>query len=194
MIGSLTGTIQQVGTDTVLLSVGGVGYRVFVLPTLLSRAKVGQELSVSTHLNVREDDLSLYGFATMRELAFFQMLLQAPGVGPKTALSVMAIASVETLIRAIAGGDATLLTKVAGIGKKTAERIVVELKTRLEREHPELSGTSTTAHADVVDALMGLGYTAQQAREAARRLPPDLASAEEGIRAALKALGSQVEK
>lgn len=194
MIGSLAGTVEQVGADTLLLKVHGVGYRVFVLPTLLASTKEDQTFTVYTHLHVRENDLSLFGFSTLRELAFFQLLLQAPGVGPKTALGVMAVADVAMLIRAIAGGDVTLLTKVSGIGRKTAERIVVELKARLEREHPDLKGQGPTVHADVVSALVGLGYSTAQAREAVRRLPPDMANVEEGIRLALKALGSRVER
>jgi Holliday junction DNA helicase RuvA len=192
MIGSLAGRVEHVGMDDLLLSVGGVGYRVFVLPTVLENTAEGHTLTVYTHLHVREDDLSLFGFLTMRELAFFHLLLQAPGVGPKTALGVMAVADVDVLIRAIAGGDVGLLTNVAGIGRKTAERIVVELKSRLEKEHPSLAERGTTAHADVVSALVGLGYSMAQARDAVRLLPPDIQNVEEGIRTALKALGSRV--
>ena len=194
MIGSLTGVIEHVDSDSVLLGVQGVGYRVFTLLSVLGRAKEGTTLTVYTHLHVREDDLSLFGFLTLRELAFFQLLLQAPGVGPKTALGVMAIADLGILIRAIAGGDVTLLTKVSGIGRKTAERIVVELKARLEREHPDLAGQGPTAHADVVSALVGLGYSATEARDAVRVLPADLGSVEEGIRMALRAIGARVDR
>lgn len=189
MIGSLSGTVERVGRDSLLLAVGGVGYRLFLLSSVLADARPAQALTVYTHLHVREDELSLFGFLTMRELTFFQMLLQVPGVGPRTALGVMAIAEIDTLIRAIASGDVGLLTTVSGIGRKTAERIVVELKTRLEKEHPLLAERGATTHTDVISALVGLGYSLPQAREAVRHLPADIQNPEEGIRAALKALG-----
>lgn len=212
MIGSLTGIVEHVGSDSILLHVGigsvsgvgpasrrspeatGVGYRVFVLAPILGSAKTGDTLTIYTHLHVREDDLSLFGFRTMRELAFFQLLLQAPGIGPKTAMSVMAIGDVSVLARAIVASDVSLLTQVSGIGKRIAERIVVELKARLEKDHPTLTGRGTTAHADVVSALVGLGYSMSEARDAVRQLPADLTNAEEGIRAALKAIGAPVKK
>lgn len=189
MIGSLTGTVAEVGRDALTLRVGGVGYRVSALPSVLAGVRAGEELTLFTHLHVREDELSLYGFLAPRERAFFELLLEAPGVGPKSALACVSIAGIETLVRAIASGDPTLLTKVSGIGKKTAERIVMELKTKIEREHPDLAERGRTVHADVVDALMSLGYPAMQAREVVRQLPADLGSVEDGILAALKALG-----
>lgn len=188
MIGSIAGTVREVGADGLLLDVHGMGYRVAVLPTLLAEAKVGQSLTLRTHLQVREDELSLYGFATKEELTLFELLLGVPGVGPKSALSVLALASVGTLVRAVTSGDATLLTKVSGIGRKTAERIIVELKTRLEREHPLLAGRGAVPHAEVVEALVALGYSLAQAREAVRQLPPDVQRVEDGVKAALQLL------
>lgn len=194
MIGALAGTIREVEADGLILDVQGVGYRVAVLPSLLAEAKAGVPLSLMTHLHVREDDLALYGFTTRAELAFFRMLIEVPGVGPKSAMSVLAMAPVEILVRAISGGDASLLTKVSGIGRKTAERIVVELKTRLEREHPALAGQGAVPHADVVETLVALGYTLGQAREAVRSLPKDISDAGEGVKAALQALGQRASR
>lgn len=191
MIGSLTGTVRAVEADGLLLDVQGVGYRVAVLPSLLAEAKVGTPLSLVTHLHVRENDLALYGFVNREELAFFRMLIEVPGVGPKSAMSILAIAPVEVLVRAISSGDASLLTKVSGVGRKTSERIVVELKTRLEREYPALAGQGAAPHADVVETLVALGYTLSQAREAARNLPKDVGNVEEGVRVALQALGQR---
>lgn len=190
MIASLTGTIEHVSIDSVVIQVNGIGYRVYTLASVLGAVRVGEQVNFRTYLHVREDDMSLYGFQNPRELTFFKLLLQAPGIGPKTALNVMAIATVDTLIRAVASGDVTLLTKVSGIGKKTAERIVVELKTKLEKEHPELSGKGPSVHSDVISALSSLGYSPIQAREVVRQLPEELKDAEAGIRAALKILGS----
>jgi len=189
MIASLSGTVEHVSLDSVILQVNGIGYRIYTLSVVLGTLRVGEKTKLNTYMHVRENEISLYGFVESRELAFFKLLLQAPGIGPKTALNVMAIATVDTLIRAITGGDVTLLTKVSGIGKKIAERIVVELKTRLEKEHPELSGKGSSVHADVISALSGLGYSPIQAREVARQLPEDIKDTEAGIRAALKMLG-----
>lgn len=191
MIGSIAGTVREVGAEGVLLEVQGVGYRVAVLSTLLAETTVGETLTLRTHLHVRENELSLYGFATPAELAFFQLLLGVPGVGPKSALGILALASVGTLIRAVTSGDASLLTKASGIGRKTAERIIVELKTRLEREHPILAGQGSVPHADVVEALVALGYSLSQAREAVRQLPPEVQSVEDGVRVALQRLGQR---
>lgn len=191
MIRALTGTVQEVESEGVVLDVHGVGYRVAVLPTLLVELAAGKSLSLFTHLHVRENDLALYGFATKEELSFFRMLLDVPGVGPKSAMSVLAIARVEVLVRGVVAGDASLLTKVSGVGRKTAERIVVELKTRLEREHPSLVGEGATPHAEVVETLLALGYTVRQAREAVRNLPKETRSVEEGVRAALGVLGQR---
>lgn len=191
MIGSLTGTVREVGPDGLLLDVQGVGYHVAVLPTLLVETKAGVTLSLVTHLHVREDELALYGFATGEELVFFRMLLAVPGVGPKSAMSILAIAPVEVLVRAISSGEAGLLTKVSGIGRKTAERIVVELRTRLEREHPTLAAQGATPHAEVVEALVALGYSLSQARAAVRDLPKETANVEAGVKAALHALGQR---
>lgn len=191
MIGSLTGTVTEAGSDALLLDLGGVGYRVAVLSSLRAEARVGATVTLRTYLHVRESELALYGFLTKEELIFFRLLLNVPGVGPKSAMNILEIAPVDILVRAIAGGDATLLTKVSGIGRKTAERIVVELKTRLEREHPELARQGVTPHADVVEALVSLGYTRSQARDAARELPADVRTLEEGVKIVLQALGQR---
>lgn len=192
MIGALTGTVREVDGDGVLLDVGGVGYRLAVLPTLLAETKVGKTTTLVTYLHVRENDLALYGFAEKAELTLFHLLLAVPGVGPKSAMAILSIAPVEVLVRAISSGEAALLTKVSGVGRKTAERIVVELKTRLEREHPSLLGQGGTPHADVIEALVALGYSLNQAREAVRNLPKDTQSVEGGVKAALQALGQRV--
>ncbi len=191
MIGILKGVVEEVDPDSITVMAGSVGYRVFCLASMLSIARRGATVTIYAHTHVREDDLALYGFQTKRELSFFKLLLLAPGIGPKSAMGVMAIANVDTLIRAIASGDVGFLTKVSGIGKKTAERLVVELSARIKRDHPELMGAAPTAHGDVISALIALGYTPQQAREAAGDLPESIADPEEGIRTALRALGKE---
>lgn len=191
MIGALTGLVREVDEEGVLLDVGGVGYRLAVLPLFRAEAKVGATATLVTYLHVRENDLALYGFTEKAELTLFRMLLDVPGVGPKSALAILSIAPVEVLVRAISSGETAILTKVSGVGRKTAERIVVELKTRLEREHPRLAEQGAAPHADVVEALVALGYSLHQAREAVRHLPKETTTVEEGIRVALQALGQR---
>lgn len=191
MIALLSGTVVSVHPSAVILAAGGIGYHVYTTPSIIADVREGKEMTFHTYLHVREDELSLYGFATERERDFFTLLLSAPGVGPKSALGVLTIASVDTIIRAITSGDPTLLTKVSGIGKKTAERVVVELRERLEKTHPELAGQGNTVHADVVSALTGLGCSPSQAREIVRHLPENMENAEEGIKLALKMLGEK---
>lgn len=191
MISSLTGTVAEVGADFLVLDVGGIGYHLAVLPSAPGVIKVGENLTILTHLHVREDELSLYGFLTEEERRFFRFLLTVPGIGPRTAMNVLAVAPPDVLVRAVTADDATLLTKVSGIGRKTAERVVTELKARLEREYPTSVGQGATLHGDVVEALISLGYTRAQAREAARGLPAELKNLEEGIRAALQLLGAR---
>ena len=191
MISSLTGTVAEVGTDFLVLDVGGVGYHLAVLPSVPGIVKAGESLTLLTHLHVREDELSLYGFTTEEERRFFRFLLAVPGIGPRTAMSVLAVAPPDVLVRAVTADDATLLIKVSGIGRKTAERVVTELKARLEREYPGGVGPGAALHGDVVEALISLGYTRTQAREAVRKLPAELAGLEEGVRAALQLLGTR---
>ncbi|TSC71967.1 MAG: holliday junction DNA helicase RuvA [Parcubacteria group bacterium Gr01-1014_38] len=191
MIDSLTGTVAEVGTDFLVLDVGGVGYHLTVLPSVPGTVKTGERLMLLTHLHVREDELSLYGFATDEERRFFRLLLTVPGIGPRTAMSILAVAPPDILVRAVTADDATLLTKVSGIGRKTAERVVTELKARLERDYPTVVGRGATPHGDVIEALVVLGYTRAQAREAARKLPTELTDLENGVRAALQLLGTR---
>lgn len=191
MISSLTGTVAEIGTDFLVLDVSGIGYHLAVLPSVPGVVKAGENLTILTYLHVREDELSLYGFVTQEERRFFRFLLTVPGIGPRTAMNVLAVAPPDILVRAVTADDATLLTKVSGIGRKTAERVVTELKARLERDYAGVVGQGATLHGDVVEALVALGYTRVQAREAIRQLPAELKSLEEGVRSALQLLGAR---
>jgi holliday junction DNA helicase RuvA len=189
MIGKLRGRFEGKATDgAALIEVGGVSYVVhatlFCLETLASHKG---EVEVYTHMAVREDGMDLYGFPSPEDLSFFRMLLSVSGIGPKTALGVLNLADSRTLKNAIATGDTTYLTRVFGIGKKSAERIVVELKDKLAKEG--YGGKATAEDGDVLDALTALGYSADEARTALKA-----AAGEEGqgerLRKALQILGS----
>ena len=171
MIGQLRGRLTDKRPNQVLVDVGGVGYLVQVpLSTYAALGELHTEVTLLIHTHVREDALSLYGFLSSREKHFFEMLLSASGVGPSLALKILSGMSVEELVPAIRGGDLARLTKIPGVGRKTAERIVVELKDKLdavtiEVERPAASSPAGI-EADVVSALVNLGYEARAAEGA----------------------------
>jgi len=189
MIGRLRGTLLAKQPPQVLVEAGGVGYEVDVpMSTLYALPALGAEVTLLTHLVVREDAQLLYGFATDRERSTFRELLRISGVGPKVALAVLSGLSTDDLARAVAMQDTALLTRVPGVGKKTAERLLLELKGRLADALPGVGSTvAGGASADVMAALVALGYNEREAAAAVKTLP-DGVSVEEGIRAALKAL------
>jgi Holliday junction DNA helicase RuvA len=189
MIGRLRGTLLAKQPPQVLVEAGGVGYEVDVpMSTLYTLPALGAEVTLLTHMVVREDAQLLYGFGTDRERATFRELLKISGVGPKVALAVLSGLSTDDLARAVAMQDTALLTRVPGIGKKTAERLLLELKGRLADALPGAGGAHVAgAGADVMAALVALGYNEREAAAAVKTLPEGV-SVEEGIRAALKAL------
>lgn len=171
MIGSLRGVLMVKGIDEVLLDVGGVGYRVAIpLSTYEDLPDKGQEATLLTHLHVRDDELSLYGFAAERELALFETLVGVSGIGPRLALQVLSRLSPERFVGAIRNKDLTTLKGIPGVGKKTAERMVLELKDRLDDYAEEIEAgpvaTLNTAGEDAVKALVALGIRRAAAERA----------------------------
>ena len=187
MIGRLTGTLAEKSPPQVLVDVGGVGYELDVpMSTFYNLPALGERLTLLTHLVVREDAHLLYGFASGPERTTFRQLIRIAGVGPRTALAILSGLSVSELAQAVSRQDGARLVKVPGIGKKTAERLLLELKDKLA---PDLS-TATVVHdsqGDIVQALVALGYNEREAASALKSLPPDVAVAE-GIKLALRAL------
>ena len=195
MIGKLTGTYGGLTPEgALLIEVGGVGYVVRAsLPTTTALgAQEGGPVSLFIHTAVREDAIDLYGFPTEHELAFFKQLIGISGVGPRTALGILNVSDIDTLKRSIAEGDATILNKVFGIGKKSAERIVVELRDKLALETGTQSGMRV-GDGEVIEALMSLGYRADEARGALKQIAvgSDATSTGERVSAALKVLGNR---
>jgi len=185
LIGRLAGKLLSKQPPQVLVDCGGVAYEVDVpMSTFYNLPATGEPVTLLTHLAVREDAHVLYGFATAEERAAFRQLIRISGVGARTALSVLSGLSVAELGNAVTMQDAARLTKVPGIGKKTAERLLLELKGKIsEATVRPAAGTA----GDVVNALVGLGYSEKEALAAVKGQPPGIAVAE-GIRAALKAL------
>lgn len=191
MIGRLTGTLAAKHPPGVLIDVGGVGYEVDVpMSTFYQLPAIGERVTLLTHLAVREDAHQLYGFATGNERHAFRELIRISGIGARTALSVLSGLSVDELSQAVALQEGGRLTRIPGIGKKTAERLLLELKGRLA---PALDAADAPAggvvdtSADVVRALMALGYSEKEASAAARGVPAG-SGVSEGIRFALKSL------
>jgi Holliday junction DNA helicase RuvA len=166
MIGSLRGPVTHVGPEFVVVELGGVGYRVMVAPALLARLRPDREAHLFIHHLVREDQQALFGFGTPEELAFFELLMTVTGVGPRLALAITSAYPVTKLQLAIVTDDLDLLTSVSGVGRKTAQRIGLELKEKIHAAGIAASGGAST-DSDVVAALESLGYTASEARRAA---------------------------
>ncbi|MDO8659152.1 MAG: Holliday junction branch migration protein RuvA [Candidatus Parcubacteria bacterium] len=192
MIGSIKGKIILKTEKFLIVETNGVGYKISVSPDTLSQVqKTGAEIMLWIHTHVREDILDLYGFLERKELEFFEMLINVSGIGPKGALSILGITSIETLSKAISTGDTSYLTKVSGIGKKTAEKIVIELRDKLANKMKGgEEGTSLQGELDALEALKSLGYSQNQAREALKNISPEL-NTNAKIREALKILGGK---
>jgi Holliday junction DNA helicase RuvA len=189
MIGRLTGIVAEKSPPLVLIDVNGVGYEVDVpMSSFYNLPALGERTTLLTHFVVREDAQQLFGFLTSGERAAFRLLIRISGVGPRTALSILSGLSVAELTTAIAQQQAGRLVKVPGIGKKTAERLLLELKGKLG---PDLGAPGAAvvddAQADIVQALMALGYNDREAAAALKALPPDV-GVSEGIKLALKSL------
>lgn len=191
MISYLKGKIKHKGNGFIILELNNIGYQVFVSPLVYDKASLNQEAEFYTHQYVREDALNLYGFKNMAELELFELLLSISGIGPRSALAVMSIASAADIKESIGRGDPALLTKVSGIGRKTAERVILELREKIDKlgvaEDP--SGDSRLGSSDEIDALVALGYSLAQAREALKGVDADINNSGERIRQALKKLG-----
>ncbi len=175
MIASLNGKLESLGSDGAVINVGGIGFRVYMpTSTLSTLGKIGEEVKLHTYLHLREDNASLYGFASTDELGLFQNLISVSGLGPKLALAMLSAMNIEKLAMAIATSSADLLTEVPGIGKKMANRLILELKDKLG------AGWITTPavqlaeeNAEVVAALTSLGYSVSEATRAVGSLLPD---------------------
>jgi len=191
MISHLAGTIIERNDKYAVLDVNGVGYKVYCSPDTLSALHEGSDASLFTYLAVRENALDLYGFTSSDDQNFFELLITVSGIGPKSALGILSVTTVDTLKQAIGTGDTSYLTKVSGIGRKTAEKVVLELRDKM-RAHADMKETPSTlrAESDVVEALKSLGYSQNEIREALKKVPPETIGTNSRVREALKILGS----
>ena len=195
MIASVEGVVGAIAGDSLVIEVGGIGYRVFAAPSILASAQPGSRLKLHTYHLVREDQQALYGFRTSEELGFFNLLLTVTGVGPKVALAIVGSRPTADLQLAIMTGDQAVLVAIPGIGKKLAERVIFELKEKVAAAGVAAVGPSAVgaeaSEGEVVAALQALGYSLGEARQASRAALADLSvgsTLEERVKAALRTL------
>ena len=187
MIGYLKGKIHLIRNNFIILDVNGVGYKIFVTSEMIVNSQEGIERELFIHNYIREDALSLFGFDSFAGLEMFELLLSVSGVGPKSALSILSEAEVEKIQQVIAKEDPTLFTKISGIGLKTAQRIILELKGKITLESVDTEEISDSQ--DIVDALSKLGYRTHEIKKYVRLIPKELKTTSEKIKWMLKELG-----
>lgn len=190
MIATISGVINQIGDDFLIINVGGIGVRVHVPGTALENTGgVGRQINLYTHLIVRETELSLYGFSTEEDQDLFELLLSVNGVGPRVALAILSTLSPELFKSAILREEATVLQRVPGIGKKTSERILFQLRDKLDfTAEPATMPLVSDVDADVIELLTGLGFSIVEAQTALQKLPRDLTGVDERLQLALQQL------
>jgi len=172
------------------LDVNGVGYKIFVSAYIFGKLASMKEAEFFIHTHVREDILALYGFLIMEELEIFELLLSISGIGPKAGLGILSIASPKTIKTAILNEDSSILTKVSGVGKKTAERVILELKNKIA-DLPESEKKGAISDSDAIEALASMGYSVSEAREALKLVSPDVKDVGKRVMLALKNLGKK---
>jgi Holliday junction DNA helicase RuvA len=193
MIATLEGTLEYRGADSVIINVGGIGFQVYIPGSTLSQlGAIGGKISLYTYLHLREDNASLYGFASNEELALFKNLISVSGVGPKVALALLSSLNPNQLAMAIVSGNVDLISQVSGVGKKMANRIVVDLKGKMEREWSGVALSLAPENTDAIAALTNLGYSLREATLAVSSLPNSKElSLEEKVKLALQQLAGR---
>ena len=185
MIGKIKGKIDEIRKGYVIIDVNGVGYRVYATEVTLGSISKKDEVDLYIYTDVKEDHIRLFGFENGEEFEMFELLISISGVGPKAALGILTIANPPTIKNAILQEDSSILTRVSGIGKKTAERIILELSNKVD-ELPDIQKEEVQIDQDVVEALISMGYSVSEAREANKNIPKDISDISEKIKYALK--------
>ncbi len=193
MISSFEGKITLKAEKYALIETGGIGFKVFCSEKTLSKIpQIGETVKLFTYLSVKETGWDLFGFLKFEELEMFELLITISGIGPKTAANILSYASVEDLQEAIVLGDETILSRVSGIGKKVAQKIVIELKSKIKKLAKGAGDKFKVAdEIEIIDALVALGYKVYEARDALKQLPSDVKGIENKVRETLKRLGKR---
>ncbi|HEY4490251.1 MAG TPA: Holliday junction branch migration protein RuvA [Candidatus Paceibacterota bacterium] len=187
MISHLTGKTIHKNDTYMVLDVNGVGFKIFATGNTLEKIKNDELRDIWIHTAIRENSHDLYGFLTHEELSFFELLISIPGIGPKTALGILNVANIESIKQAVRSGNAAHLTTIAGIGKKNAEKIVLELGGKIEMGAE--AGINIQEEGDAIEALSSLGYSQREVREALRQVPSEISGTSQRVKYALKILG-----
>jgi Holliday junction DNA helicase RuvA len=188
MIAKLNGKIEFLRGNYVVVDVGGVGYKVFVTLHTFGKIAGRQTVELYTHTYVREDTLALYGFLQLDELEMFELLIAISGIGPKAAMGILSIADPKTVVAAVLNDDPSILTRVSGVGKKIAQRVILELKNKVT-DISIHEKTQITADSEALEALVAMGYSVSESRETLKQISPDVKDVGERIKSALKSLG-----
>lgn len=192
MIAHIDGNILYIDNKYLIVNVNGIGYKVHTTTEILNGNNIDDKISLFTYLAVRENALDLFGFKNIEEMTFFEMLLSVSGIGPKSALGILSLADIDTIKRAIVTGDTSYLNKVSGIGKKTAERIVIDLKNKVTIDtNNEHTDASMRIENDAIEALKSLGYSQNEARNALKEVSSDIVGVNAKIKQALKILSNK---
>lgn len=186
MFGHITGKVFDLKGTKAIVKVGGLGFVVFSTPSYLSKLKVGEEASFWVHTAVRENSIDLYGFETEEELKTFELLITVSGVGPKSGLAILSVAGVKAIEEAVISGDTSALTKISGVGRKTAEKIVLELDGKMAII--KRGETRVSEDVEVFEALKSLGYREKDIQESIKRIPKEIGGTNEKIKYVLKNL------
>ena len=186
MISFVSGTVAEKNVRSAIIDVGGIGYKVWATCDTLRQLKVDAQAKLRTHHTVREDAQELFGFSDENDLRLFELLIKISGIGPKTALNILNVATPETLRRSITSGETAYLTKISGIGKKTADKIILELREKLGSNE---EGTTLKEEVDALEALKALGYSHSEAREGLKKVDGKITGTNARIKAALKIFG-----
>ncbi len=189
MIATLAGTVRHKSLNSLIVDVSGVGYKVLVTAETALEVAPSSPVFLWTHLVVRETSLELFGFLEKEMLDIFELLITISGIGPKTALSILNVASPATLRQAVASADTSYLTRVSGIGKKNAEKIVMELKDKLKVTKEDVA-LDSRSEGDALEALVSLGYSERDARETLKKVSKEIIGASERVKTALKLLST----
>lgn len=190
MIAKIRGKVEFLKDNYVIIDVGGLGYKVYLTSYTLGKIAGNEEVELFTYTHVREDILALYGFLSQNELEMFELLISISGIGPKAALGILTIASVDAIRMAVLNEDTSVLTKVSGVGKKTAERVILELKSKIAKlpAGSSVGEEKVSSDNEVLEALLGMGYSSFEAREAVKNLPKESKDLSEKIRLALRSM------
>jgi len=190
MIAFLQGTVRALRSGFAVVENNGIGYKVSVTSYTLGKLASMKHVALFVHTYVREDTLALYGFLQENELAMFELLISVSGIGPKAALSILSIADPKTITTAILNDDASILTRVSGVGKKTAERVILELQNKVA-DISVGDKEQVVQDTDALEALTAMGYSASEAREALKQVPSTVTDLSEKVKQAFKYLGKQ---